>query len=151
MLAQLCAGPAPQTLRLLLEHGLLGSVLAHAYPIWRMGMFDKEGRHAQIAFDQQNQYSCLAVLPQSYLEELLEQALREEGVEVQWQHEAVNPMDTEEGVRVTINRLEPVQWGYVVAHEEWTGPARFGHGVPRGGASPGVRGVRIHDRRRSRS
>ena len=113
-------GLHPQTLKLLQENRLLAPVLAHAYPIWRIGLFDSTGRRAHIAFDQQSEYSCLAVLPQSHLEQLLEQALLDEGVQVQWRHEAVNLVESDEGVRVTVNKLESESRGFVMARDEFT-------------------------------
>jgi 2-polyprenyl-6-methoxyphenol hydroxylase-like FAD-dependent oxidoreductase len=113
-------GLHPQTLKLLQEAGLLGPVLAHAYPIWRIGLFDANGRRAHIALDRPDEYACLAVLPQNRLEEALEQALLDEGLQVDWRHEAANIVDTEDGVRVTINQLESESRGFVLAREECT-------------------------------
>lgn len=107
-------GLHPQTLKLLDEHGWLAAVREQAYPIRQIGLFDDVGRRAHIAYDRaydrQSENAYLSVLSQSCLEGVLEQALREQGIQVQWRHEAVNLIDSDEGVRVTLNRLESDEW-----------------------------------------
>lgn len=110
----------PASLTLLDGLGLAGRVLDEAVHVRRIGFFDRGGRRVALPLHGLNEdYSFVAVLPQARLERLLEEALREEGVEVQWSHRAAGFEQTGEAVRVRVDRMVKESVGYSVAHTEW--------------------------------
>jgi len=110
----------PASLALLDGMGLAGRVLDRAVHVRRIGFFDRDGRRVSLPLHGLNQdFSFVAVLPQARLERLLEEALRESGVEVQWSHRAAGFEQDGEQVRVRLDRLVKESVGYSVAHTEW--------------------------------
>lgn len=110
----------PASLALLDGLGLAGRVVDHAVHVRRIGFFDRAGRRVALPLHGLNEdFSFVAVLPQARLERLLEEALREQGVEVQWNHRAAEFEQDGETVRVRVDRLVKESVGYSVAHTEW--------------------------------
>lgn len=110
----------PSTLALLDRLGVAGRVLDHAEHVRRIGFYDRAGRRAALPFHGLGQdFSFVAVLPQDRLERLLEEALRDLGVEVKWNHRAASFEQDGGSVRVRLDRLVKESVGYSVAHTEW--------------------------------
>ena len=107
----------PQTLELLHEFGLMEDVLDGSYPVRTVAFYDGTDRRAQITVGEGK--TCLGVLRQDVLENLLEKALHEHGVEVGWRHEVSSLEDYSDHTAATIQRYEQESRGYVVAHTEW--------------------------------
>jgi len=107
----------PQTLQLLHEFGLMQDALESAYPVRTVAFYEGGERQAQIAVGDGK--TCLAVLRQDVLETLLEKALEEHGVAVDWRHEVSSLEDHSDHVAATIQRYEQESRGYVIAHNEW--------------------------------
>jgi len=110
----------PQTIRLLDAYGLKDQVLAAAYPVRAIGLYDKSGKRGAISLgDPADPTACLAVLRQDFIEEMLEKALAARDIKVQWRHEVAELTPGAESVGVRLNKLEKESRGYIVAHNEW--------------------------------
>ncbi len=110
----------PRSLRLLEELGLLGEVLAKAYHVRMIGLYDAATRRAEMRIAGHEQSAMpLAVMPQDVLERTLEEALRRAGVKVLWNHAVSRLAVEEDGVVATIEKLAKESVGYGVAHTEW--------------------------------
>jgi 2-polyprenyl-6-methoxyphenol hydroxylase-like FAD-dependent oxidoreductase len=110
----------PSSLALLDRLGVAGRVLEHAHHVRRIGYFDRDRRRVSLPLHGLNEdFSFVAVLPQDRLERLLEEALREVGVEVRWSHRAAGFEQDADTVRVRLDRLVKESVGYSVAHTEW--------------------------------
>ena len=108
------------TLSLLKEIGLLDDVLARAGEMHTVVFYSGHQRQGEVRFaDLGEPYPYVAVLQQSALEELLEEALHRLGVEIQWNHEVSELEPGDDHVSVTVDRLEKESLGYSVAHTEW--------------------------------
>jgi len=109
-----------RALGLLRPFGLLNKILAQAYPIRKVGLFDQGGRRAEVALpDAEDGLPGLVVLPQDVFERVLEEALAAHGVRVQWNHAVSRLASHEEHAAVTIDKLVQESVGYAVAHTEW--------------------------------
>ncbi len=109
----------PRSLHLLKSAGLYESVMSESYAVYRAGLYDENGRRAQIAIGDGTPGSGLAVLRQDVLEEYLEAALADAGVQVLWSHRLSRAAAGEDYVDATIEALEKESRGYAVAHTEW--------------------------------
>ncbi len=102
-----------ESLRLLNDLGLREAVLDQAYPIRTIGLYDGADRRAEMtAVD-------LVVMRQDLLEGLLEDALKNHGVKVLWNHRVAAMVPEDDHVAVTIDKLEKGSTGYAIAHTEW--------------------------------
>lgn len=108
----------PGSLALLERLGVARGVLERARRVDRVGFFDRDGRHASLPLEGLGEFPFVAVLPQDRLERLLEEALGERGVEVEWDHRAAAFEQDGAGVRVRVDRLIKESVGYSVAHVE---------------------------------
>lgn len=110
----------PQTIRLLDRYGLKQEVLAAAYPVRTIGLYDTSRRRGGISLgDPADPTACLAVLRQDFIEEMLEKALNARDVKILWRHEVAELIPHAESVSVRLNKLEKESRGYIVAHNEW--------------------------------
>lgn len=110
----------PRSLQLFDEVGLLDPVLETARRIDTVGLYDGSQRRAVLSMDGvTDAFSFLAVLRQDVLENLLEQALAEEGVKVQWNHQLRTVLGKDDHVTTAVAQLEKESMGYSVAHTEW--------------------------------
>lgn len=110
----------PGTLELLADLGLAETVLAKAYRVDHVGLYDAHQRRKELKLSAAGgKYPYLAVLPQDAFERILEAALGEAGVEVLWNHEVAGLTPHATHVEVTVNRLEKQSVGYAIAHTEW--------------------------------
>src|SRR5262249_12158111 len=99
------------TLALLAAVGL-GNVVRNAgRPIDKLGLFDGGKRLGEIDLPKP-----VVVLPQSRLEKLLEAALEERGIEVQWDHRVRDIRPHDSGVTIGVAKLDKVSTGYPIAH-----------------------------------
>ncbi len=110
----------PETIRLLDRYGLQQEVLAAAYPVRSIGLYDKSGRQGEVRLgDASDPAACLAVLRQDFIEGMLEKALAARGVKILWRHEVAALTESAANVAVRVNKLERESRGYIVAHNEW--------------------------------
>ncbi len=109
----------PQTLSLFREVGLLDEVRAQCYPVRSLALADSSGPRVRLALDQGGPGDYLPVLRQDALEGLLERALSQFDIHVQWRHEVKRLEPGPDWVRATVDRYEKESRGYVVAHTEW--------------------------------
>ncbi len=110
----------PHTLALLDQAGLLDPVLAQAYRIHTIGLYDGPHRRAELRLsDLDAPFPMLAVTRQDVLENLLEDALRRRGVKVRWNSRVAMMAPADDHVDVTIDQLERGSTGYAVYHTEW--------------------------------
>jgi len=110
----------PRSLQLFDDAGLLGRILDKAYRVRTIGLFDGAERRSEMRLtDLEEDFSFVAVMRQDLLETLLEEALRDLGVKVQWNHEVAVIAPEEDHVEVTVDKLEKSAFGYGVAHGEW--------------------------------
>jgi 2-polyprenyl-6-methoxyphenol hydroxylase-like FAD-dependent oxidoreductase len=109
-----------RSLALLDELGLREKVLQGAYPIHSVGLYDRAGRRAEIGLSTGEAGDLgLATIRQDVLEQILEQALQQSGVRVQWNHEVSGLAVEDDGVLATVDKLEKDSVGYAAAHTEW--------------------------------
>jgi 2-polyprenyl-6-methoxyphenol hydroxylase-like FAD-dependent oxidoreductase len=107
------------TLKLLSEIGLVKDVLENGCRIDTIGLYEGGVRHAEIRFsDLKTEYPFLVVLPQSFLEEILERRLKERGTEISWNRQITNLEFTEESVKAKIEELGEESCGYAIATSE---------------------------------
>src|SRR5947209_2147934 len=76
----------PRALQLFKAAGLYHSLIAESYPVHKVGLYDRNGRRAELEVGDGTPGSGLAVLRQDVLEEYLEAALADVGVRVSWSH-----------------------------------------------------------------
>jgi 2-polyprenyl-6-methoxyphenol hydroxylase-like FAD-dependent oxidoreductase len=108
------------SLGMLEDVGILGEVLDQAYRVRSIGLYDGHERRAEMRLaDLGDEFSFLAVMRQDTLEELFEQALREHGVKVKWNHQLAVLRERNDHVVATVDKLEKDSVGYAVAHMEW--------------------------------
>lgn len=121
----------PQSLGLLQEVGILDAVMAEAYPVRKIGLYDRDGERGSIAIDGfPGSWSCLAVLRQDVLEQLLEKALAQAGVPVRWSHEVFMLDGSADRVSARIDKFEKDSVGYSVARTEWVLAKTYNIEVP---------------------
>jgi 2-polyprenyl-6-methoxyphenol hydroxylase-like FAD-dependent oxidoreductase len=109
------------SLNLFEQVGLREKVLDQAFRVRSVGIYDAQGRRASLPLhDLKEDFSFVCVLKQESLENLLEEALAETGVKVQWNHEVSELEAGREQVRLRLDRLETDSRGYGVAHAETT-------------------------------
>jgi 2-polyprenyl-6-methoxyphenol hydroxylase-like FAD-dependent oxidoreductase len=109
----------PQSLPLFEELGLYERVMHNCYRVNSMVLADASGPRARIALDAGDPKRCLAVLRQDVLESLLERALGEHGIQVDWRREVSRLEPGAGSVRVGIDHFEKESRGYIIAHTEW--------------------------------
>ena len=101
------------SLRLLKDLGLLETVLEQAYPVGTIGLYDGAERRAELGpLD-------VVVMRQDLLESLLEDALKDHGVKVLWNHRVAAMIPEDDHVAVTVDKLAKGSTGYAIAHTEW--------------------------------
>ena len=105
----------PETLELLDSLGLKDEILAAAYPVRTVALYDGTGRRGEVRLAGDG----MAVTRQDALEEILERKLDEAGVKIQWRHEVARLTQSDGKAQVRINKFEKEARGYIVAHTEW--------------------------------
>jgi 2-polyprenyl-6-methoxyphenol hydroxylase-like FAD-dependent oxidoreductase len=108
-------------LKLLAGCGVFQDVLQRATRVHSVGLYAGADRKAEFCLsDDGDEMSALVVLRQDILERLLEEALHDLGVDVQWNHEVTRLAPHDDRVDVTIDTLEKASTGYAIARQEWT-------------------------------
>ena len=109
----------PRTLKSLHRLGLAQELLGHGRQIGRVAFYDGEQRRGEIKLsDAGGQFPFLLILPQDKLESTLEQALRNKGVSVQWNHRFDVVQEEIDSVEVIVEELGGTSVGYIVPHWE---------------------------------
>lgn len=111
----------PRTLELLDRVGLASDVLKTGHRVETIAFYEGEFRRAEIRLSKLSvDFPFVVVLPQSALENLLEQSLGgEKNITVDWNHRLAS-LRTQGGVAVaTIEKLGQTAKGYIVADWEW--------------------------------
>ncbi len=108
-----------QTLGMLEEYGLLEQVLQGARKVSRIDYFQGRNRTGGIDLRSTSlRIPYVAVVGQNHLEAVLEDALEQAGVRVQWKHRAAQVKQDADRVYVSVDELEESVIGYAVAHGE---------------------------------
>lgn len=101
------------SLDLLESFGLGAAARAGSYGVNALAICDRDGERMATMMRE------VAVTRQDALEALLEKALKEADVEINWRHEVFSLEPGEHTVQATVNRLGKESRGYAVAHTEW--------------------------------
>jgi 2-polyprenyl-6-methoxyphenol hydroxylase-like FAD-dependent oxidoreductase len=109
----------PHTLKLLQSAGLSDAAIALGRKVAKVAFYEGQERKAEIKMDGQGTgFPFLLILPQSELEKLLEQKLKQAGVSVHWNHRFENVVEAEDEVTAGIEELAGTATGYIVPHWE---------------------------------
>jgi 2-polyprenyl-6-methoxyphenol hydroxylase-like FAD-dependent oxidoreductase len=109
----------PRTIKLLESAGLAQAVLTRGRKVAKVAFYEGQERKAEIKIDGQGTgFPYLLILPQSELENLLEQKLKQAGVSVHWNHRFENVVEEEDEVTVAIEELGGTATGYIIPHWE---------------------------------
>lgn len=108
------------TLELLAQFDLTEPVLAQGKCIRKIGFYESHTPQAHLQLSAlSGHFPFLVILPQSALEAILEQRLRQAGVSVDWNHRFASFIEEEEDLlNVTVERLGGTGVGYIVPHWE---------------------------------
>lgn len=111
-------GLHPRTLPLLDRVGLLDDVLRRGRRIDTAAIYEGTNRHAEVKLSKLPvDFPFLVVLPQSELENLLEQKLRDKvGIGVMWNHRLASLRGEGDKVMVNVDKLGDTATGYGVPH-----------------------------------
>jgi 2-polyprenyl-6-methoxyphenol hydroxylase-like FAD-dependent oxidoreductase len=102
------------------EFGLLPEILEEAYRIRSFRLLEGSECKAEMHISELvEDHSFLAVMRQSRFEQLLEKALDDAGVKIDWSYEATGLAPRADGVNVTLDKLSKESGGYAVPHSEW--------------------------------
>ena len=110
----------PASLCLLGEYRVVGDLLNQGNRVERIAIFDGDDEVGALdlsALD--GPFPFVLVVPQSALEIALEKRLKQAGVKVFWNHQAMALESGNEEVRTRVARMEKYSMGYPVAHTEW--------------------------------
>ena len=109
----------PRTLKFLQDAGLSEAAIALGRKVTKVAFYEGPERKAEIKIDGHGtEFPFLLILPQSELEKLLEQKLRQTGVSVHWNHRFENVVEAEDEVTSAIEELGGTATGYIVPHWE---------------------------------
>src|SRR6266568_780948 len=110
----------PRTLKLLERLGLAEAVLARGRRVPTVAFYDGAARRAELKLsDPGGDFPFLLVLPQSALENVFEQTLRQKtGLAVNWNHRFDSVESDQDSVVATVERLGGTAIGYIVPHWE---------------------------------
>lgn len=111
----------PRTLQLLDRVGLIENVLRAGRRIDNVAFYDDETRQAEMRLSELPvKFPFLTVLPQSALENLLEQRLATmAGIRVEWSHRLSSLETQKSGVVAVIDKLCASSKGYIVRDLDW--------------------------------
>jgi len=109
----------PRTLAMLQRVGLAEAVLSQGRRIKTVAFYDRERRRAELNLAALGgEFPFLLVLPQSALERILEERLRQNGTVVRWKHRFDTFVQETEALAVTVEELGGTGTGYIVPHWE---------------------------------
>ena len=111
----------PRSLRLLEQIGLGPAVLATGRRIDSIAFYEGESRQAELKLAKlSGTFPYLVVLPQSVLENLLEQRLRRtKGIKVDWNHRLADLELNRSDVLAHVEKLGESSKGYIVRDVDW--------------------------------
>jgi 2-polyprenyl-6-methoxyphenol hydroxylase-like FAD-dependent oxidoreductase len=110
----------PHSLQLLDEIGVAATLLRQGYRVDTVAFYDGADRCGEMKLSElDGDYPYVLVAPQSVLEGLLEQRLRNKGVRVQWNHRVRKLEAKEAKAAATIDKMVKAPCGYAVATTEW--------------------------------
>jgi 2-polyprenyl-6-methoxyphenol hydroxylase-like FAD-dependent oxidoreductase len=117
----------PRTLRLLHRLGLAEDLLTRGRRVHTVAFYDGPTRCAEVKLDALGgDFPFLLVLPQSALEEVLEQRLREKSrTKVLWNHRLDGFEKDGDAIVATVEKLGGTATGYIVPHWEMVVQKRF--------------------------
>jgi 2-polyprenyl-6-methoxyphenol hydroxylase-like FAD-dependent oxidoreductase len=115
------------SLDLLDKLGLTADLLARGKRVHRVAFYEGENRQAVINLSELgDQFPFLLVLPQSELEEILEQKLcQKRDIKVRWNHRFDDVKFEDDAVVATVEKLGGTAMGYIVPHWETVVQKRF--------------------------
>jgi 2-polyprenyl-6-methoxyphenol hydroxylase-like FAD-dependent oxidoreductase len=109
----------PPVLKLLEGAGLIDAVLALGRKVAKVAFYEGQERKAELKIDGQGTgFPFLLILPQSELEKVLEQKLKQVGVSVNWNHRFEQLVEQEDEVTAAIEELSGTATGYIIPHWE---------------------------------
>jgi 2-polyprenyl-6-methoxyphenol hydroxylase-like FAD-dependent oxidoreductase len=107
----------PATLRLLDQLGLATPLLQAGHKISKVSFMSGADRKAQVRMEAiDSEFPYLLVVPQSLLEETLEERLGQMDVEVRWHHRLADLKPTAEATEAVIDELGGTGTGYIIPH-----------------------------------
>jgi 2-polyprenyl-6-methoxyphenol hydroxylase-like FAD-dependent oxidoreductase len=109
----------PGTLKLLDGMGLAAAMINQGRRIETVAFYDHESRRAEVKLSALGgDFPFLLILPQSIVEQALEQRLQKAGVTVNWNHRFDSCQEQGESVTATVEELSGTATGYIVPHWE---------------------------------
>src|SRR5690349_6821389 len=110
----------PGSLELLNKLGLAEALQARGKRVHRVAFYEGKTRHAVVNFAElSGQFPFLLVVPQSDLEQILEERLfNKHELKVMWSHRFDNLKSEDESVTVDVEKLGGTAVGYIVPHWE---------------------------------
>jgi 2-polyprenyl-6-methoxyphenol hydroxylase-like FAD-dependent oxidoreductase len=106
----------PASLRILEGLGLADDLVAQGQRIDRVAFYEGTDRRAEVDLSRLGgSHPFVLSLPQRTLETTLQDRLRQLGTTVRWNHRASRIDDAEDGLTVTVDRLDRTSSGYPVA------------------------------------
>ena len=111
----------PRTLELLERVGLVAEVLKAGHRVDRIGFYEGDAHRAQIRLSELPvKFPFALVLPQSTLENLVEQTLRQKrNIAVHWNHHLAGLRTQGDAVVSTIEKLGQTAKGYIAPEWDW--------------------------------
>jgi 2-polyprenyl-6-methoxyphenol hydroxylase-like FAD-dependent oxidoreductase len=112
-------GLHPRTLKLLERMGLAAPIIERGRRIEKVAFYDGASRQAEVKLSRLGgPFAFMLILPQSVLEDVLEQRLRKAGVAVNWNHRFNGFESAADTVLATVEELGATAAGYIVPHWE---------------------------------
>lgn len=106
--------------------GLARDLIEQGHRVETVGFYDGTRQFAEIRLAELGgSFPFVLVLPQSQLENALEQRLKKAGVPLLWNHQAMSIDAGEDSVEAEIGRVDKVSMGYPVARTEWVVQKRY--------------------------
>ena len=110
----------PSSLRLLKNVGLIEKVLTKCYQVQSVGLYEAQERRAELRLDAlEEEFPFIAVMQQNVLEGILEEALKQHDIKVDWNHRLAHISTFEDYSHVVVEKLVKESLGYIIARTEW--------------------------------
>jgi len=114
------------TLKLLQRLGLADTLIKQGRQVSTVGLYEGQQRRAALDLARVGgAFPYMLIVPQSTLERVLEERLRELGIKVNWNHRFDDLKQDADEVTVTIEQLGGTATGYIVPHWETVVQDRF--------------------------
>src|SRR5204863_753110 len=99
--------------------GLAAAAVERGRRVQKFAFYEGRSRAAELDLSKiAGDFPFLLLLPQSALESILEQRLRQAGIGVQWNHRFDDLVEEEQQVCASLDELEGTSTGYIVPHWE---------------------------------